>query len=115
MDPACTGDDEAKASQDLWLNVTQSLDRKPWFVGQRRTVTTSTVLYSYEHDRLLCAVEYLMQHGYPESVSLRGLSAREDQALAGEAFALPSVASLLCAVLLATDLGIFQHSASSIS
>ena len=108
---ALTPEQENQASTDFWLNITQSLDRKPWFAGRRRTSTTSTIVYSFQHDRLLCPVEYLMQHGLPSSdvVQLRGLEPKDVYDLSGEAFALPSISSFLFAMLSSASCGVFEE------
>eukprot|EP00969_Alexandrium_andersonii_P092312 4075768-Alexandrium_andersonii.AAC.1 len=48
----------------MWVDVSQSIRRRPWVQGPRRCTTTCCQWYSYDQDRCLVAEEYLFSQGY---------------------------------------------------
>ena len=85
----------------FYLDFEQNPERNPW--GSLRTCTTSTRVYSYEHDRVLSPLDNLWLLGYPRSVSVDGLKLGELHKLAGSAWALPTMGVCLYAALLEAD------------
>ena len=84
----------------LVVDVSQNPCRAPWTTqsGHAHTLTTSTLLYSYQMDRMLQPREYLLLQGYQESVSLEGLKAESIKDMAGEGIALPCLATILSCI-----------------
>ncbi len=55
----------AEVAKGLWVDLSQSIQRKPWRFGPMPTYTTSSLLYSYEHDCQLEPEEALAVYGRP--------------------------------------------------
>ena len=82
-----------------WLSVSHLKLRKPW--GHMRCYTTSSLIYSFEADRVLLPEEGFRLLGFPYiDFSLSGLTGQEIAGLVGQAMAVPSV-TLACMALLA--------------
>ena len=90
----------------MFLDVSQSLHRKAYTqAGVNRCLTTSSVLYSYEHDRLVTPPELLYFQGYPRTLKIPpSLSSAELRDLAGEGMTLPCLAMVLWAIWTTVDL-----------
>ena len=101
---------EALAQQvhhGLVVDVSQNPVRKPMSdkQGVLRTLTTSSTLYSFEHDRVLHPIEHMFLQGYPKDVSVpHTLSVQDLRKLAGEAICLPCLASIVWSIHLMRDL-----------
>ena len=64
-------------------------------------LTTSSVFYSYEDDRVLSKEAHLILQGFPvDDLVLTGLTPSNVGDLAGEAMSLPCLATILIAVVL---------------
>ena len=96
-------------SAELWVDISQMSDRKPWVYGRRRCATTNTCWYSYSLDRGMLDIEYFLSQGHDSDLNLSTLKFHEVQSLTGDAFALPSCASILLALLLSVKSGVFQN------
>jgi hypothetical protein len=80
------------AKQDWYCNLSQSIAREPF--GTFRSLCQSTLLYSYEIDTVLSAVDNVCSHGIPHEAAMSGAlrcSDSELSSLAGEAFSCPCV------------------------
>ena len=77
--------------QDLFVDWSQGVQRKPWSRGCPRTLTTSTCLYSFEKDVVLSGVNMLQLMGWSTQRVLCASHASDHQikVLAGEAYSLP--------------------------
>ena len=95
--------------QPVVVDVSQSHKRR---VHTRRDIhpclTTSSSWYDYHLDRMVVPHENFLLQGHSHSHMLQGcpvLTSAEFRELAGEGFALPSVATVLAAVLYVKDFG----------
>ena len=87
-------------ANNLFCDVSQNLSRKPW--GGLRTLTTSTILYSFQKDRLILPEEGLRILGFPSTSTLvRGISQGDVSDIVGQAMAVPAVVLPTMALLLA--------------
>ena len=91
---------EQRSMSGIYLDVSQAHNRKCHtnFNGISPCCTTSTILYSFGHDRIILPSELLAIHGYsglqiPESVSERDL-----KHMVGSCIALPCIGTLLLAL-----------------
>ena len=86
-------------AKDFYVDLSQSVDRKPWRHGTFPTYTTASIVYSYEHDARIEPEEVMAMYGRP---FLRGHHlARDDiQDLVGNCMAAQPVSTLLHAFLL---------------
>ena len=86
-------------TEDLWANPSQSVSRKPWSVGKPATTTTSSELYSFEHNAVLSGNATLTAMGHPSNSAPRGkFSERSLRCFAGESFSVPIVAMITHAI-----------------
>ena len=88
--------------QNTILDLSQSHDRRPFSgeTGPVRTLTTSSLLYSFRENRILRPLEHLCLQGYPRSVSVpESFSDRDTRVLAGEAMSLPSLGLVVWSLL----------------
>ena len=86
------------ALANVTVDVSQSLNRKPWNVGVP-TLTTSSLLFSFDRQRIICPAEHLRIMGFG-TCNVSNLSSRQLRSLAGEAIALPAAALVLYPFLL---------------
>ena len=83
---------------DLYVDVSQSLDWKPWTVGSIRSLTTGSQIFSLRLDRLLTEFEVLLCLGF-KPYSIPELSRTTLRDLAGQCMALPAVGLAMISVL----------------
>ena len=95
--------------QSMWCDLSQNPRRRASSQGTRRCSTTSSFWYSYTEDRVLVDIEYFTSLGFDDTVDITGCSMQEIQSLTGDAFALPSVGSILPAAAVSVDMGIFEN------
>ncbi len=84
--------------QGYWVNVAQSVDRRPW--GGPGCLTTKGVWYSFERDFCLDGFDTLRLQGQPSDISAAGLGCGALKQLAGEAFFAPCIGNALLALYL---------------
>eukprot|EP00971_Amphidinium_carterae_P305104 6062668-Amphidinium_carterae.3 len=89
---------DADVAKDLYCDISQSAERRPFSQGELRTLTTSSELFSYGQARLLLPCEHLLALGFGK-VDLRNISGSAQKSLAGGAFALPTMAMALSSVV----------------
>ena len=93
-------------TQDLYLDVSQDLQRKPWSKKSLATLTRSSEVFSYDRCRSLVGHEYLRALGFPagspEMIIPEGTTDAQLKDLAGDAMALPAVSLVETALLLAS-------------
>jgi hypothetical protein len=94
--------------EDFYCNFTQSVLRAPW--GAMRCLCTSTFVYDFERDRVLCPLEHLALQGLPTRHIAEKLASigedytdREFAKLSGQGFFIPSIGSVLMAFFLNFD------------
>lgn len=94
------------ALKGMFLDVSQSLHRKAYTQGGvNRCLTTSSLLYSYEHDRIVTPLEMLYFQGYPRTLKIpMSLSPSELKDLAGEGMTLPCLAMVMWSIWTTVDL-----------
>eukprot|EP00971_Amphidinium_carterae_P339074 6476680-Amphidinium_carterae.4 len=85
--------------KDLFCDISQSADRRPFSQGELRTLTTSSELFSYGQARLLLPCEHLLALGF-DKLELKNISATAVKSMAGGAFALPTMAMALSSVVM---------------
>ena len=91
----------ADVAAEYVVDVSQSIQRASW--GRSiRTITTSSTIFSFKHQRLLKPHQHLSIMGMPPThVSLLGLTETNVRNLAGEAFADPCAAVGIVSLMLA--------------
>lgn len=99
-------DNSTAVAAGLWADMSQDIHRQS--VHGMRTLTTSSIWYSFEMDRTLQASEYLFLLGY-SSVNLANLSFNKVKDLAGEAMSLPSLAMVLYCTLLGCEIDVWKN------
>ena len=93
-DRLAAGTTTAQIVKDLFCDVSQGIQRKPW-----KTFCASSCPYSYEHDRLVSGYGALRALGFPMAcVTPDAYSARQVRDLAGEAFSLPNMSLVVYAL-----------------
>ena len=93
------------AKKDWWVNPTQGVQRSPWS-DSVPTLCRDTVLYNYEHNVVLSGADHLRLQGFPPGqVSPCGSATADDadRDVAGEAFTLPCVTSVVYGFYLNPD------------
>jgi hypothetical protein len=95
---APTGATSNALTENYWVNVAQSVDRKPW--GGPGCLTSNGVWYTYERDFCLDGVDTLQLQGYPSDVAVAGLTSGVLKELAGEAFFAGCIGTALMSVYL---------------
>ena len=76
--------------RDSFANVSQCVLRFPVSLGEAPCFTTSSYLYSFEHDRILSGASHLRGMGHPRSsMPLSVLPDSAARQLAGESFSVP--------------------------
>ena len=85
------------AMKGVFLDISQSLQRKAYTAnGLNRCLTTSSCIYSFEHDRLVTPLETLFFQGFPKSLKIpMGISAGDIKDMAGEGMTLPCLATVM--------------------
>lgn len=89
--------DEVRGS--LMVDISQGVERTPWKL-QFGTITTTSEFYSYGLDRNITDFEKFQGLGFNLDTDFRGLSVVALRDLVGEAMALPSVGTMLQAMVL---------------
>ena len=91
-------DSHQRVVKSLVADVSQNIGRKPW--GPMRTHTTSSMIYSFERDRLVIPAEGLRLLGFPNVARMvQGLSSADTVELVGQAMAVPSVTLAAAALI----------------
>ena len=92
----------------LKIDISQSLSHKPWS-KHMTCLTTSSVVYSYAHDRVVTDPEKFFCLGFCQDLRFESMASGHLKDLAGDAMALPSVGSALCSLFLCAKLpGVFS-------
>ena len=94
--------DLARAKRDLTMDVTQNPSWTKSSPGTMASFTRGSAVYSFQEDRVLGPQELLRLMGWIGGALTGDLSLRDVRDLVGEAQALPSLATALAALLLAT-------------
>jgi hypothetical protein len=93
----------------LTVDISQDTCRNPWHY-RFPTLTCSSELYCFRFDRMVTEFEKLVLLGFSKAVNVRAMPQHHVKELAGEAMAVPSVASVLYCTLLCIQLpGFWQH------
>ena len=85
-------------SEDLFVDMSQSVGRRPWSAGTLRSVTTGSSFFSYKRRRALDIRELWRCFGFPDA-SVPCASPHTLRNLLGEAMSLPCVALAMVSVL----------------
>lgn len=92
--------DAKKVVDDVILDVSQSHTRSAsTYRGLHKCICTSTVMYTFRHDRAIHPLETLFAHGYPRTLRTTGLSTSAMKEFSGEAMNLPCLATCLWALV----------------
>jgi hypothetical protein len=92
---------EAALAMGYFANVSQAVQRHPFFHRGAGTLCKSSLLYSFEGQFVLTGGDHLAALGFPNRVAYGStLEDSEKRNMAGEAFALPCAASVLCGIFL---------------
>ena len=90
---------EAKDSvQELYLDVSQGVQREPWnrAGGEAPCLTTSTALYAFGKDRLVCPQELARMMGWPDQFEVPAMvSPQKLRQMIGNGIALPCLGTIL--------------------
>eukprot|EP00959_Pyramimonas_sp_CCMP1952_P471081 9497812-Pyramimonas_sp.AAC.1 len=99
---------------NFYADISQQNVREPW--GNLKVATTSSVIYSYKHDRILFEEELLRLQGHPIPADItcgKKGNVKSFQELAGEAMTLPVLASAMMSMILKVPLpGLWQRAPS---
>lgn len=96
LDPA--SEDSLKATTRLMVDVSQSIGRQTHGTEHLPAVASSTLVYSYFHDRVISPAELLQVYGFPAPPGEAG-SRESLKDLVSECMALPSLGVVLVAML----------------
>jgi hypothetical protein len=94
---------ESQLKVGYFVDISQGVNRKPWYRDYLPTLTQSTVLYSFEFDFVLAGRTHLHLQGFPADIQVAGLSNEQCRLLAGEAWSLPGMAPAFYAYFLASQ------------
>ena len=83
---------------ELFTDLSQSADRRPWTLKALRAITTSTELWCHAKQRHLSLPELYALLGF-EGVSFEGLSPHQAKNLLGESMAVPCVTLMVMSVI----------------
>jgi hypothetical protein len=89
----------ADTVKDFFVDVGQSVDRKPWSAGRLRTLCQGSLFYSFEVDAMVKAVHHLHLQGHGD-LQLDTLSEHDCRALAGEGFFAGCIGTVLWSAFL---------------
>lgn len=91
----------ATGSLGLLVDVSQSVQRRPWSLSNLHTVTTSTKAYSCLLERVLAPEEVLLIYGWPRAMAEanHNLGRAAMRNLVGETMALPTIAVAMVSML----------------
>lgn len=95
------------AMENILVDVSQSHGRRPVSSasGVAHTLTTSSQLFSFKHQRLLTPFQHLLLQGYPDTTELSADHSEADvRNMAGEAIALPSLGIVVWGLFLVKGL-----------
>ena len=94
---------------DLYIDISQSVDWKPWTIGSIRSVTTGTQIFALQRDRLVTEMELMRCLGFPPWSIPEGLSRHTLRDLCGQCMALPAVGLAMLSVMTCMDIpGLFS-------
>lgn len=96
-----------QALADVYVDLSQNPYRKPWTNSKTvsRCMTTSSCIYSFAEQRVVTPVEMMFWQGHPRSFNIpQSMSQASLAALAGEGMFLPSLASILWALVCSGNL-----------
>ncbi len=75
---------------DLYVDLSQACQRKPWSDGGGlKTLTTSSIIYSFRLDLIIDSKALFKLHGFPDDLRLFSLSESSRRSLLGETWSLP--------------------------
>ena len=95
--PACDRTPASSLTTNLFVDISQAVQRRPWKKGIR-TIVKNSLLYSFEADCVFSAAMLLRLHGFPNIET--ELSHSQLQGLAGESWSLPCMATAFYAFVL---------------
>ena len=98
----------------LYVDVSQSAERRPWTVKALRAITTSTQLWCHGRSRHLSIPELYDLLGFGEGTSFEGITPHQAKNLLGESMAVPCVTLVLMSVLVHLP-GVFARRGQSAS
>ena len=78
------GSSQPEEVEDLIVDMSQDIKRRPWSVGYCRSLTTSSDLYTAKRGRVVIPLEHFRLLGFPP-ISLTHLSFAKQRDLSGEA------------------------------
>eukprot|EP00971_Amphidinium_carterae_P342084 6481258-Amphidinium_carterae.1 len=84
--------------EQVLIDFTQDMSRKPFQAGAFRTITRTTEFYSFSRDRVVLPAEHLCVLGWC-NVKLEELSPGEVKDLAGDGMALPVIGLVVLSML----------------
>jgi hypothetical protein len=96
----------------FFVDVSQCVSRKKWGSGVK-TLCTGTMLYDLGNARVCTSNQHLALQGLPSELSFAGISESKKRELAGEAMFLPSMATVLLAVVLNRESPWWEQTTSS--
>ncbi len=81
---------------ELYIDLSQGIQRKCWSRGVIRTITTRSIIYSYDADAVISAVGMAKLQGFPPGIRPTE-SGTDFRSLVGEAVFLPNLATVIWA------------------
>ena len=85
-------------SQDLYVDISQSVGRRPWSAGTLRSITTGSNFFSFKRRRTLEVQELWRCFGFADK-NIPSASPHALRNLLGEAMSLPCIALAMVSVL----------------
>ncbi len=105
---------EAELAKGYFANVSQGVQREPFFANNAATLCRTSLVFSFEDNFVLDGGDHLAALGFPSALAYSSkLADSEKRNLSGEAFALPCAGTVLYAVFL-NKFATWWHTPSSL-
>jgi hypothetical protein len=99
-----------KIAEQLWVDLSQGIDREPWKRGPMPTCTTSSELYKFDEDQVVEPEEVLAIYGRQLPRGANGISRQDLQDLVGNSMAVQPLAAVLAAIVIKGEIpGLWEH------
>jgi hypothetical protein len=87
-----------RVAEGFYADIGQNCNRQPW--GALRCLTSRSVIVDFEQRKVLSGVHHMLLMGMPSEFDFTELTEAQRVKLSGQGFFIPSVASVLLAVVL---------------
>jgi hypothetical protein len=90
----------SQLKEGFFAYIDQAIARTPWTAHNMRTLTQSSLIYSYEGEGVLRPWQHMCLQGHARNLNLVRLSDAEVKSIAGEGFACPCIGLVTYCVFL---------------